>query len=108
MERKLAIGRAPECDVVLADDSVSRRHAELVILEDGSLLLIDCHSTRGTRLHAPGGGSRAVHQELVTAGDRVQLGELAVTVGELLAAADHRPTPAERPWPQGDRLVRCE
>ncbi|MCF8210291.1 MAG: FHA domain-containing protein [Rhodoferax sp.] len=49
-EKKYVIGRAPTCDIVLADESVSRIHAELAILDNGKLLVTDCHSTQCTLL----------------------------------------------------------
>jgi hypothetical protein len=46
-DRALVIGRARSCDLVVAHDTVSRRHAELV--RDGSRwLLRDLSSTNGT------------------------------------------------------------
>ncbi len=42
-----SIGRAPECDVFLDDEGVSRQHAK-VIRQDDQLLLIDLGSTNGT------------------------------------------------------------
>ena len=53
-EKKFTLGRARDCDIVLADDSVSRRHAELTFLGDGKVLLTDCRSSRGTFLLAGG------------------------------------------------------
>jgi two-component system, cell cycle response regulator len=42
-----AIGRAPECDVFLDDEGVSRNHAK-VIRQDHQLILMDLGSTNGT------------------------------------------------------------
>jgi hypothetical protein len=46
----VVIGRMPECQVVLSDPNVSRRHAEVVRV-DGDFLLRDLGSTNGTRLN---------------------------------------------------------
>jgi hypothetical protein len=43
----LRIGRAPDCEIVLTDESVSRTHAEIV-LADGRWHLRDSGSTNGT------------------------------------------------------------
>jgi putative peptide zinc metalloprotease protein len=43
-----SIGRGPENDIVLADTSISRRHAELIDLGDGSFRLRDLGSSNGT------------------------------------------------------------
>lgn len=46
----LVIGRHPSCDVVVTDETVSRRHAQLTF-RDGGWVLQDLHSTNGTRLN---------------------------------------------------------
>jgi DNA-binding response OmpR family regulator len=46
----LVLGRAEECDLVVADQRVSRHHAQLRRLGDGFGLL-DLNSTNGTRLN---------------------------------------------------------
>jgi pSer/pThr/pTyr-binding forkhead associated (FHA) protein len=47
-ERKeLVLGRAATCDVVVPDDSVSRRHARLVVGDEG-IFLEDLGSVNGT------------------------------------------------------------
>jgi len=64
----VVIGRLPECDVVLADSNVSRRHAELRRINDG-VLLTDLGSTNGSRVN----GTPVREQELVH-GDEVGVG----------------------------------
>ncbi len=46
--RALRIGRAPESDLLLEHNSVSRRHAELESLADGTWRLVDLGSKNGT------------------------------------------------------------
>jgi predicted component of type VI protein secretion system len=46
-QESLLLGRHAECDVVLSDPSVSRRHARL-FFRDGSWFLQDLGSTNGT------------------------------------------------------------
>jgi hypothetical protein len=65
---RLVIGRSSGCELVLADDTVSRRHAELFI-EDGRWLLRDLDSSNGTWLN----GRRVVEAE-VRPGDVLHLG----------------------------------
>lgn len=48
---ELIVGRHPQCDVVLADPSVSRRHARLRF-RDGGWMLHDLESTNGTMVNA--------------------------------------------------------
>jgi FHA domain/Domain of unknown function (DUF1707) len=65
---RLTIGRSSHCHLVLADDTVSRRHAELRA-DDGRWLLRDLGSSNGTWVN----GRRVVEAE-VRPGDVVQLG----------------------------------
>jgi len=118
---RFVIGRAPECHVVLGDDSVSRRHAELLVFPDGLLFLVDCHSTQGTRI-ARDGRDWALHQEVLMPGDRLTFGELELPVDALLEACrtssggraapasvlPARDEPASVSWAAGARLGRCE
>jgi len=77
VERRFTIGRALECDLTLADLSVSRWHARLHH-EDGGWLLSDLGSTNGTRLN----GWRVTTPVEVKAGDQVSFGGLTFVVGE--------------------------
>ena len=65
---RLLIGRSSACQLVLGDDTVSRRHAELRT-EDGRWLLRDLGSSNGTWVN----GRRVIEAE-VRPGDLVQLG----------------------------------
>lgn len=47
---EMVIGRHPSCDVVVGDDTVSRRHARLTF-RDGGWIVQDLDSTNGTRLN---------------------------------------------------------
>jgi diguanylate cyclase (GGDEF)-like protein len=46
-KEETTIGRAPECDVFLDDEGVSRHHAK-IIRQDDTLIIIDLGSTNGT------------------------------------------------------------
>lgn len=70
----IRIGRAPECELVLKDSRVSRRHARLHARE-GVLVLTDLGSTNGTRVN----GHR-VTELVLGAGDRIQIGETSLVV----------------------------
>jgi uncharacterized membrane protein YhaH (DUF805 family) len=83
--RKITIGRSTECDLVLADISVSRIHAELELLENNRLLLTDCHSSQGTFV------IRDVHEEkikqqTVSKHDLLRFGNITIPVSEILTA----------------------
>jgi hypothetical protein len=76
------IGRAPECELVLKDNHVSRRHARLAP-RNGVLILTDLGSTNGTRVN----GHR-VTEVVLGAGDRVQIGETSIVVETAPAAGE--------------------
>ena len=82
--RPLSIGRAPECELVLKDSRVSRRHARLQA-RDGVLVLTDLGSTNGTRVN----GHR-VTELVLGAGDTIQIGETSMVVEAVPAGAGAR------------------
>lgn len=67
----VTLGRSKTCDCVLADPSVSRTHASIARLREGTWLLRDLRSTNGTRVN----GSRLVEETEVRVGDRVSFGD---------------------------------
>jgi hypothetical protein len=71
---KVSLGRAPENEIVVDDDRVSRRHAELTH-RDGLIHVRD-HSTNGSYLSSGGGRITRIHEESVplTWTARLQLG----------------------------------
>jgi hypothetical protein len=69
---RLVLGRGSGCTVVLADITVSRRHAELV-LRDGCWILRDLGSSNGTWVN----GRQVVEAE-VRSGDLVVLGDCRI------------------------------
>lgn len=88
------LGRAEECEVVLSDRSISRKHA-LIARADGAWFVQDLGSTNGIAR----GGKRAERLELAD-GDEFKLGDLAVRFklvpagAEELEFADPLPAPA--------------
>jgi pSer/pThr/pTyr-binding forkhead associated (FHA) protein len=70
---RFSIGRDGNCDLALADMTVSRRHAQLERTDQG-WLLSDLSSTNGTRLN----GWRVRGQVPVRPGDLVSFGDLMV------------------------------
>lgn len=71
---ELVIGRGSNCDIVIGDLSVSRRHARL-IRRDGRWVLQDLGSTNGTHLN----GTRVGRCEL-RPGDELDLGSARLKV----------------------------
>lgn len=66
---RMLIGRGPGCDMVLADLTVSRIHAELYRADDG-WMLADLGSLNGTRVN----GWRLAGPSNVRIGDQVSFG----------------------------------
>jgi hypothetical protein len=72
-EEPVIIGRAPECDVELADATVSRRHAEIV--RDGDAWFVrDLNSSNGTKVNGNGVVDQMLHD-----GDEIRLGSVTFT-----------------------------
>jgi len=71
-EEPVTVGRLPDCEVVLSDPNVSRRHAELR-REDGVIVVVDLDSTNGTRVNGKG-----VKQQRLDDGDEITVGNTAL------------------------------
>ena len=71
------LGRSRDCDLVLADENASRRHAE-VRPSGGAWIVRDLGSTNGIRVN----GSRVTGAQPLRAGDRIELGVSTVTFEE--------------------------
>ena len=108
---RFTIGREPTCDIPLTDDSVSRLHAELTVLEGGKLFLTDCKSSNGTFLLREA-QPRRISQELILPTARVQFGRLVVAASDLLAAVTlpnvtQKLPPAPEPVLPAELLASC-
>lgn len=100
--RTIHIGRAADNDLVVDDLIVSRRHAELRALADGTYEIVDLGSHNGTYLNgqpvvrAPMGPGDIVgigHSAFCLVGDQLQeyvdTGEVSLDVQDLTVAVDH-------------------
>jgi hypothetical protein len=74
--RPITIGRSPDCDCLLPEPSVSRRHAQLRRAGEGWLLR-DLGSRNGTRVN----GTRVTEEIEVRPGDQVSLGGVRYRLG---------------------------
>lgn len=83
------IGRSGRCDIVLDGDAVSKKHAELLTLDDGRLYLTDCASRNGTHVLRDGRW-QAIRQAFVRRAERVRFGTVELTVADLLGKIPHR------------------
>ena len=71
-EDPVSIGRLPECDVVVSDPNVSRRHAE-VRRRGNDFVVVDLGSTNGTRVNGAG-----VRERRLADGDEISLGSTRI------------------------------
>jgi transcriptional regulator with GAF, ATPase, and Fis domain len=74
LDDRLRIGKAPENDLVLSDDTVSRQHCELERRAQG-ILVRDLGSTNHTRV-----GRTAVHEAVVESGATISVGAVDLSV----------------------------
>jgi hypothetical protein len=91
------IGSDTGCDLVLADETVAPRHAQIEISSTGTLILTDCGQAPATKL-VHQGEARPVRRAVLTAGDHVRFGDLELSVPELIDALElDRRVPDWRP-----------
>jgi len=137
MPRRFTVGREKGCDIPIADDSVSRLHAEVWLADDGAIMMADRGSSNGTTL-LRGGQSFPLRQDVLLPGDQVRFGGVLLSVADIVLAIEARnpgaltprgaasgiyppPPPAKAPPPpppppprpparphSGGVLVRCE
>ena len=69
----LTLGRSDTCDIVLRDPSVSRRHAELILM-DGAWYVCEISSKNGTYLNG-----RQVKRARLEDGDRLGVGSVELS-----------------------------
>ncbi len=77
---RMVIGRTPGVDLLLSDQSVSRRHVELIYGDDG-VLLKDCGSGNGTKVN----GTKVAEKKLEH-GDEISIGKTKIRFVDELAA----------------------
>ncbi len=83
MSRRFTIGRDTSCDVPIADDSVSRLHAEIWLAEDGKVMMADRGSSNGTTL-IRADESFPLKHSVVMPSDQVRLGAFTLAVMDLI------------------------
>lgn len=93
---KATIGSDPACDIVIADDEISPKHAELSELGDGRLEIEDLDSRAGTWV----GGVRLGGPATLEGGERLRIGRT-----DLIPSLE-RPDPTERALTRRENLQR--
>lgn len=85
VQAETIVGRAEECDIVVADKSVSRHHA-VILLSEVSARVRDMGSRNGTSVN----GMRVMSDRRLRAGDRVGFGVLEGVVSSLVGEEGDR------------------
>jgi hypothetical protein len=75
-ERPVTVGRSRDCDCVLSDMTVSRRHARIDV-RDGDWFVRDLRSANGTLVN----GWRVLEEVSVRPGDRLTFGAITYRLG---------------------------
>src|SRR5580658_2803706 len=83
---RLRIGKAPDNELVLLDDTVSRHHCEL-LRADGGVLVRDLGSTNGTRVQ----GAK-VSEAVVQPGAVLQVGEVEIVLRATVRSVEVMPS----------------
>src|SRR6266568_200182 len=91
--RQVVLGRDPACDVVLDDNLVSRRHAQLEVDDSGRMVLRDLGSRNGTFVN----GQRIEGAVVLGGNERIGIGDAQISLAPEVAPA---PPPDET-----DRMV---
>src|SRR6266571_271494 len=109
--RQVVLGRDPSCDVVLDDNLVSRRHAQLEVDDSGRMVLRDLGSRNGTFVN----GQRIEGAVVLGGNERIGIGDAQISLaprslrprrptrrtawwGPRSAGTESRPRSTRAPW----------
>jgi pSer/pThr/pTyr-binding forkhead associated (FHA) protein len=79
---RLLVGRSSNCQLILEDSMVSRRHAELLVTED-SVTVVDLGSVNGLYLNS----RRVRENQRMKEGDRLQIGQREFVLQSVVRAS---------------------
>ena len=82
--KSFLVGRSKECEVVIADPTVSRRHAEFIVKSETEFVLVDCGSKFGTFLRH-GDDWKQVTSTPVKIDDRIRLGQHETSIRTIMS-----------------------
>ncbi len=114
--RRFTVGRATDADVPIADDSVSRTHAEVQLLEGDRLRVKDLGSQNGTVLVRQGREFPVKDEQTAFLTDLLKFGEVTIAARDLIdllkdtsaPAAQGASSSAAAPQPSAAALIRCD
>jgi|YelNatPaOPRAMG01_1025707.scaffolds.fasta_scaffold120178_2 diguanylate cyclase (GGDEF)-like protein len=72
-QSEMLIGRSDEADIQIEDEGVSRKHAKIIRMADGQIMLTDLGSTNGTYFN----GVR-ITEHILKDGDKIQIGSTTI------------------------------
>ena len=87
--RSYSVGRSSDADIVIDDPTVSRRHADFVVTDDGRYYLNDLRSKWGTFVWS-GQDWTQIRQTFVEPNARIKLGGWAGTAADLVNLSRRR------------------
>ena len=90
--RKFTLGRATTCDIPIADDSVSRVHAEILMVGNDRMLVRDLGSQNGTVLLRQGREFK-LGEETIFLTDTLRFGEVTLGARDVFEALSSSVTP---------------
>ena len=92
------LGRAEDATIQLAHPSVSRHHAEVLVLPDGRLELVDSGSSNGLVLNG-----KTIRREILEGNDLFELGDVRIRVLEPGAPVPQVPAAEATPAAEAER-----
>lgn len=96
-QESIVIGRDPGVDVLIDNPSVSRRHAEIRLGDEG-WMVEDLGSSNGTFIR----GTKIQGPQSIGLGDEIGFGKFSIVFGKALGEGEHPPAPgavAPKPAP---------
>lgn len=112
--RRFTVGRATDADVPIADDSVSRTHAEVQLLENDRLRVKDLGSQNGTVLIRQGREFPVKDEQTAFLSDLLKFGEVTIAARDLIDLLKEAAAPAAAgaraaaPQAAAAALIRCD
>lgn len=98
-QASVLIGRTAECDVILYEAGVSRKHAQIVV-EDSAIFIEDLGSSNGTRVN----GQAIAGKQALKEGDSISMGPVVFNFKPVDLSAE--PSTEETGTPEGGAHTR--